>query len=54
MKEIAGRYKPSGATSPPVLQDFDSFAQALNVASADQRPLVVIDGTADPVGLAKA
>ncbi len=43
MKEIASRYRRRGRSSGAVLQDFLSFEQALNVASADQRLLVFVD-----------
>jgi len=40
MHQIASRYSPTGGDGSVVLQDFYSFRQALNVASADQRLLV--------------
>ncbi len=40
MGEIADEYKVKGSANSAVLQDFDSFKQSLNVASADQRLLV--------------
>lgn len=43
MNKIAGRFKPVKDDSPAVLQDFHSFRQALNVASADQRLLVFVN-----------
>ena len=43
MKRIASRYRARGNQDGPVLQDFLSFEQALNVASADQRLLVFVD-----------
>ncbi len=43
MHQIAARYSPRGDESSAVLQDFNSFRQALNVASADQRLLVFVD-----------
>ena len=43
MKQVASRYEPK-ATDGAVLQDFLSFRQALNVASADQRLLVFVNG----------
>lgn len=42
MNRIAARYRPKQADEQAVLQDFDSFRQALNVASADQRLLVFV------------
>ncbi|MFP6895856.1 MAG: hypothetical protein VCA38_04585 [Roseibacillus sp.] len=44
MRKIADRYKAKGKSGEAVLQDFHSFGQALNVASADQRILVVLQG----------
>jgi hypothetical protein len=43
MKQIASRYTPRGADDESILQNFYTFRQALNVASADQRLLVVVD-----------
>ena len=40
MEQIAEKYKVTGAQDQAVLQDFDSFKQSLNIASADQRLLV--------------
>lgn len=40
MKRIAAQFKPTDVKGEVVLQDFDSFRQALNVASADQRLLI--------------
>ena len=40
MGQIADKYKVKGSPDQAVLQDFDSFKQSLNVASADQRLLV--------------
>ncbi|MEM0968156.1 MAG: hypothetical protein AAGJ31_02290 [Verrucomicrobiota bacterium] len=45
MNRIANRYEPQGDLSQSGLQDFHSFRQALNVASADQRVLLLIAGT---------
>lgn len=42
MHQIATQFSPKGDQSDAVLQDFHSFRQALNVASADQRLLVVV------------
>ena len=44
MTQIAAGYKPSGDLSQAVVEDFHSVRQALNVASADQRMLVLIAG----------
>jgi len=43
MNKIAKRFEPVEEDSPAVLQDFHSFRQALNVASADQRLLVFVN-----------
>jgi len=42
MNRIASKFKPADVDSDAVLQDFDSFRQALNVASADQRLLLFV------------
>ena len=44
IKTIARQYKPKTDTRGAVVQDFHTFRQALNVASADQRVLVLISG----------
>ena len=43
MQQIAAKYKTNGSNEDAVLQEFHSFRQALNVASADQRLLVMVD-----------
>ncbi len=43
MKEVASMYRRRGKDKDAVLQDFHSFGQALNVASADQRLLVFVN-----------
>lgn len=43
MNQIAARFTPTDGHGNAVLQDFYSFRQALNVASADQRLLVFVD-----------
>ena len=43
MIKIAANYTPQGDAENVVLQDFHSLRQALNVASADQRLLVVVN-----------
>lgn len=43
MKRISADYDTTGERSAVVLQDFHSFRQALNVASADQRLLVAVN-----------
>jgi len=40
LKEVAAKYQPKGKASDAVMRDFDSFVQALNVASSEQRLLV--------------
>ncbi len=42
MNRIVARFQPAKNESDFVLQDFDSFRQALNVASADQRLLIFL------------
>lgn len=42
MQFLADAYPTRADSQPPLLPDFDSFRQALNVASADQRVLVVL------------
>lgn len=41
MSEIVSEYKQKGTSEDAVMQDFNSFKQSLNVASADQRLLVL-------------
>ena len=43
MTQIASRFTPTGNANESQLQDFDSFRQALNVASADQRLLLYVN-----------
>lgn len=43
MHQIAANFSPKSDQGDAVLQDFHSFRQALNVASADQRLLVVVN-----------
>ncbi len=43
MQRISARYTPADTDAPAVLQDFNSFRQALNVAAADQRLLVAMN-----------
>lgn len=45
MARIASSYQPKGDRDAIVLQDFHSFRQALNVASADQRLLLLVNAT---------
>ena len=47
MKAVASKYQDRKNGSQAILQDFHSVRQALNVASADQRVLVVVSGPAD-------
>lgn len=47
MHQIAARFSPKGSSTDAILQDFHSFRQALNVASADQRLLVFVDVASD-------
>ena len=43
MDQIAAQFNPNRDRTGVVLQDFNSFRQALNVASADQRLLVCVN-----------
>lgn len=47
MEKIARHYKPTGDVASPVVQDFHSFRQALNVASGDQRLLLFVAAPED-------
>lgn len=42
MEKVAKNYKPEGDVKTPVVQDFHSYRQALNVASGDQRLLLFV------------
>ena len=42
MKKVASRFKATGSPSQALVQDFHSFRQALNVASGDQRLLLLV------------
>lgn len=53
MEELSDRYMPKETGRAPLLQDFDSFRQALNVAAADQRVLVILQGAEDELERAK-
>ena len=45
MENFSRRYEAKDSESLPLPQDFHSLRQALNVSSADQRPLIVIAST---------
>ena len=47
MENIALQYPAKAELSEAIVQDFHSFRQALNVASADQRVLVLVNAPAD-------
>jgi hypothetical protein len=47
MDRIASRYRVKNSADDAILQDFLSFGQALNVASADQRLLVFVNADRD-------
>lgn len=47
MEKVVKTYKPKGDARTPLVQDFHSFRQALNVASGDQRLLLFVSA---PVG----
>jgi len=53
MKTIAAKYPSKGEHHTPVMQDFHSFGQALRIASADQRLLVYVKGSASETAHAK-
>lgn len=44
LKSVAAKYRPKADVKDALMQDFHSVRQALNVASADQRVLVVLSG----------
>ena len=50
---IAERYRAKGDVEDSRLPDFNSFELALNVASADQRVLVLVTGRADDLAAAE-
>ena len=55
MERIAKNYRPKGDPNTPVVQDFHSFRQALNVASGDQRLLLFVAApAAEREGLRKS
>ena len=43
MNQIAAKYSAKGKSEDTILQEFHSFRQALNVASADQRLLILVN-----------
>lgn len=45
----AARFKPTDQDGEAVLQDFNSFRQALNVASADQRLLIFVNSEKESI-----
>lgn len=47
LQKIAAVYEPTADREPPIVPDFHTVRQALNVASADQRILVLVHGTAE-------
>lgn len=49
MKTIAAKYPDRKDGSQALMQDFHSVRQALNVASADQRVLVLVNGSQDAI-----
>ena len=53
MNQIADEYKLSGDLSQAVIEDFHSVRQALNVASADQRMLVLIAGPQENLAVSR-
>ncbi len=53
LTEIADTYERRRSPQSPLLPDFDSARQALNVASADQRVLIVLQGEDLPLEKAR-
>jgi len=49
MKLVAALYPPRADVKQTEVQDFHSVRQALNVAAADQRVLVVVNGPSDQI-----
>lgn len=47
MEKIAKQYPPKGDAKTPLVQDFHSFKQSLNVASGDQRLLLYVAAEAE-------
>jgi len=47
MEKVAKKYKPKGDVNTPIVQNFHSFRQALNVASGDQRLLLFVSAPED-------
>ncbi len=53
LNEIAKKYKTKGESSVAVVPDFPNFRLGLNVASADQRLLVLVSGTEEELKAAR-
>lgn len=54
MEKIASEYSPRGQSDAPIVQDFHSFRQALNVAAGDQRLLLFVSAAgADQAAIRK-
>lgn len=53
MVEISNKYKPQNTLDPARVSDFHSFKQSLNVASADQRLLVLTVAPKSKLEIAK-
>lgn len=54
MARIADRYETRGDPAEALVEDFHSVRQALNVASADQRPLVLAAGSESEIQEARS
>ncbi|MEM1442048.1 MAG: hypothetical protein AAGF67_06870 [Verrucomicrobiota bacterium] len=54
LNEIAADYAVQGNPTEATLQDFHTFRQALNVASADQRLLLYVSGNAEEIEAARS
>ena len=54
LRTVAAKYPDKKDGSQAIVQDFHSVRQALNVASADQRVLVVVSGSVEQTKLLRA
>ena len=53
MKKVSSRFKVKGDLKEALVQDFHSLRQALNVASVDQRVLVLVHGSKEELNAAR-
>ena len=49
MKKIAARYQVKNSPEPPLLQDFNSLEESLNISAGDQRLLVLLHSSRSEV-----